>query len=106
MTMEQSLEWRPDIPPGEAPAYQRIVAALAADIQRGALPPGARLPTQRALAHRLGLGIGTVTRAYAEAGLRGLIDGVVGRGSFVAAAARAPAAVLAASTRPRLGVAR
>ena len=89
--MEQDLDWRPDISSGEAPAYQRIVAALAADIERGALAPGARLPTQRALAHRLGLGLGTVTRAYAEAGLRGLIDGVVGRGSFVAAASRAPA---------------
>ena len=84
------MDWRPDIPPGAAPAYQRIVEALAADIEGGALAPGARLPTQRALAHRLGLGIGTVTRAYAEASLRGLIDGVVGRGSFVAAAARAP----------------
>ncbi len=85
------MDWRPDIPPGDTPAYQRIVEALAADIERGALTPGARLPTQRALAHQLGLGIGTVTRAYTEAGLRGLIDGVVGRGSFVAAAARAPA---------------
>jgi DNA-binding transcriptional MocR family regulator len=79
------VDWRPEIGGGEAPAYQRIVAALAADIERGALAPGARLPTQRALAHRLGLGIGTVTRAYNEAGQRGLIDGVVGRGSFVAA---------------------
>ena len=78
------MDWRPDIGGGDAPAYQRIVEALAADIERGALTPGARLPTQRALAHRLGLGIGTVTRAYAEAGQRGLIDGVVGRGSFVA----------------------
>ena len=62
------MDWRPDIGDGDAPAYQRIVEALAADIERGALTPGARLPTQRALAHRLGLGIGTVTRAYAEAG--------------------------------------
>lgn len=91
MTMERSLDWRPDVPSGETPAYQRIVEALAADIERGALRPGAQLPTQRALAHRLGVGIGTVTRAYTEAGLRGLIDGVVGRGSFVAATAGAPA---------------
>ena len=87
MTMETRLDWRPEIGDGDAPAYQRIVEALAADIAGGALTPGVRLPTQRALAHRLGLGIGTVTRAYAEAGERGLIDGVVGRGSFVAATA-------------------
>jgi DNA-binding transcriptional MocR family regulator len=84
------LDWRPNIGGGDAPAYQRIVETLAADIERGALTPGARLPTQRALAHGLGLGIGTVTRAYSEAGQRGLIEGVVGRGSFVAAT-RAPA---------------
>ncbi len=83
------MDWRPEIGDGDAPAYQRIVEALAGDIARGALAPGVRLPTQRALAHRLGLGIGTVTRAYTEAGQRGLIDGVVGRGSFVAAAAAA-----------------
>jgi DNA-binding transcriptional MocR family regulator len=80
-------DWRPRIELGEAPAHHQIVGALAADIERGALKPGIRLPTQRALAHQLGLGIGTVTRAYSEAGRRGLIDAVVGRGSFVAAVA-------------------
>jgi DNA-binding transcriptional MocR family regulator len=69
----------------------RIVEALAVDIERGSLGPGARLPTQRALARRLGVGIGTVTRAYTEAGERGLNEGVVGRGSFIAAAAAKPA---------------
>jgi DNA-binding transcriptional MocR family regulator len=68
----------------EGPVYARIVEALAADIDRGELPGGARLPTQRALAEAVGVGIGTVTRAYAEAEARGLIDAVVGRGSFVA----------------------
>ena len=90
MTMEWQLDWRPEIGDGEAPTYQRIVEALEGDIARGALAPGTRLPTQRALAHRLGLGIGTVTRAYTEAGQRGLIGGVVGRGSFVTGTA-APA---------------
>ena len=84
------LDWRPEIGAGDDPAYLRIIDALAADIGRGALSPGARLPTQRALANRLGLGIGTVTRAYTEAGQRGLIEGVVGRGSFVAASAPPP----------------
>ncbi|HEX3407402.1 MAG TPA: PLP-dependent aminotransferase family protein [Caulobacteraceae bacterium] len=84
------MDWRPEIGDGEAPAYQRIVEALEADIAGGALTAGARLPTQRALARRLGLSIGTVTRAYTEAGQRGLIGGVVGRGSFVASGA-APA---------------
>ena len=77
--------WRPALPDDPRPAYARIVARLGGDIETGALAPGARLPTQRALAEQLGLGIGTVTRAYAEAEARGLIEAVVGRGSFVAA---------------------
>ena len=81
--------WRPDLADDARPAYARIVARLGADIEAGALQPGARLPTQRALAEQLGLGVGTVTRAYAEAEARGLIAAVVGRGSFVAAPAPA-----------------
>ncbi|HEY1752307.1 MAG TPA: PLP-dependent aminotransferase family protein [Caulobacteraceae bacterium] len=82
-------DWRPKLEDDGQPAYVRIVAALATDIARGALAAGARLPTQRALAEELGLGVGTVTRAYGEAEQRGLIEAVVGRGSFVAAAAAA-----------------
>ena len=81
--------WRPELSNNGAPAYGQIADALAADIRRGALAAGARLPTQRALADALGLGIGTVTRAYAEAESRGLIGAVVGRGSFVAGVALA-----------------
>jgi len=77
-------DWTPNLPTGPAPVYARIVERLATDIDEGQLAPGARLPTQRALADRLGVGLGTVTRAYAEAAARGLIDAVVGRGSFVA----------------------
>jgi DNA-binding transcriptional MocR family regulator len=82
--------WRPHLTAAEGPAYVQIVEALAADIDQGGLARGARLPTQRALADEIGVGIGTVTRAYAEAEARGLIEAVVGRGSFVA---QAPAAL-------------
>lgn len=82
--------WRPDLNAAAGPVYARIVEALAADIDRGELARGARLPTQRALAEAVGVGIGTVTRAYAEAEARGLIDAVVGRGSFVARSAPTP----------------
>lgn len=81
-------DWRPELPPSADPIYARIVEALAADIDRGALPEHTRLPTQRALAEQLGVGVGTVTRAYVEAEARGLLDATVGRGSFVAARAR------------------
>jgi DNA-binding transcriptional MocR family regulator len=76
--------WRPELRGDGEPAYLQIAEALAADVALGALPVGARLPTHRALAVDLGLAIGTVTRGYAEAERRGLIEAVVGRGSFVA----------------------
>jgi DNA-binding transcriptional MocR family regulator len=78
------MSWTPTLASDEAPLYERLVRALAADVAAGVLEPGARLPPQRDLAFRLGLGVGTVTKAYAEAERRGLLAGHVGRGSFVA----------------------
>ncbi|SFI83130.1 PLP-dependent aminotransferase family protein [Caulobacter sp. UNC279MFTsu5.1] len=75
--------WTPTLPPGERPLYERLLDALREDIASGALGDGDRLPPQRDLAHRLGLGLGTVTRAYVEAEKAGLVQAHVGRGSFV-----------------------
>jgi DNA-binding transcriptional MocR family regulator len=75
--------WTPTLPTGETPLYERLLDALRADIASGALNDGDRLPPQRDLAHRLGLGLGTVTRAYVEAEKAGLVEAHVGRGSFV-----------------------
>lgn len=74
--------WNPSIEPIE-PKYQALLQALQRDIEHGVLRPGERLPTQRQLAHRLGIAIGTVGRAYAEAEDRGMVSGEVGRGTFV-----------------------
>lgn len=82
--------WIPDLDAGDGPVYERLVEALGADISRGRLKAGDRLPPQRELAFALGIGVGTVTRAYAEAERRGLLDGQVGRGSFVAGGRAAP----------------
>ena len=59
--------WSPALPTDTDPKYQALLDALLRDIQSGALPPGTRLPTQRQLAERLGVAIGTVGRAYAAA---------------------------------------
>jgi DNA-binding transcriptional MocR family regulator len=80
------------LPDGDAPLHLRLSQALARDIATGVLPVGARLPTHRDLAYALKIGVGTVTRAYAEAEARGLIAGQVGRGSFVAGPQSLPAA--------------
>lgn len=74
--------WVPGIARRSGPLYQAIVDALADDTARGALAAGQRLPTHRELADRLGITVGTVTRAYAEAARRGLVSGEVGRGTF------------------------
>ena len=60
-----------------------IADAIAADVAAGRLAPGDRLPPQRDLAGRLALDFTTVARGYVEAGKRGLVESVVGRGTFV-----------------------
>ena len=85
------MTWLPSLGDRTGPKYLRIVDALAEDIYAGRLGVGARLPTHRDLAWRLGVTVGTVSRAYAEAERRGLLVGEVGRGSYVRAGARSAA---------------
>ncbi len=75
--------WTPRLEGRDGPAYLAIASALQDDIKTGSLVPGSRMPTHRDLAYRLGVTVGTISRAYAEATSRGLIDGEVGRGTFV-----------------------
>ena len=83
------MMWTPDLPDDDdRPRYAAIVHALARDVGSGRLQPGDRLPTHRALAESLGLALGTVTRAYSEAHRQGLVEGEVGRGTFVRDRAR------------------
>jgi len=83
--------WLPDIAARKGPRYIAIAQKIADAIEDGSLPEGARLPTHRDLAWRLGVTVGTVTRAYAEAERMGLIGGEVGRGTFVRAIRGTPA---------------
>src|SRR6185503_12920687 len=75
--------WSPRLESRKGPRYLAIVEALADDFAAGQLPHGTRLPTHRDLAESLGVTVGTVSRAYAEAARRGLVSGEVGRGTFV-----------------------
>ena len=75
--------WQPELQSGPKPLYERLFLAMAQDIKTGQLAPGTKLPPQRDLAFRLGVSVGSVTRAYAEAERRGLLSAHVGRGSFV-----------------------
>ncbi len=76
-------DWKPRLRREDAPLYQALADAIVEDVASGLLAPGARLPTHRELAGRLGISLGTVTRAYQEAHSRGALDAAPGRGSFV-----------------------
>ncbi|MBV9496314.1 MAG: PLP-dependent aminotransferase family protein [Acidobacteria bacterium] len=80
--------WSPKLLASDAPIYVRIADRLERDVADGVLVAGSRLPTHRDLARRLGVTVVTVTRAYAEAAERGLVETTVGRGSFVRAQRR------------------
>jgi DNA-binding transcriptional MocR family regulator len=76
--------WHPALRQGSKPIHDQLIDALARDVASGALATGTRLPPQRDLAYRLKIGVGTVTKVYAEARRRGLLTATVGRGSFIA----------------------
>lgn len=75
--------WIPSISKSDGPLYLGIADAIAGAIDSGELAEGVRLPPQRSMASALGIDYTTVSRAYAEAGRRGLVEGRVGQGTFV-----------------------
>ncbi len=74
--------WQPELDRSK-PLYLAIADAMLRDVDSGTLQEGSRLPPQRDLAWKLGVTLGTVTRAYREAENRGLLEGEVGRGSYI-----------------------
>lgn len=74
--------WTPSLPM-DRPKYLGLADAIEADLAKGNLVPGQRLPTHRDLADVLGVTVGTVTRGYAEAARRGAVRGEVGRGTII-----------------------
>jgi DNA-binding transcriptional MocR family regulator len=81
--------WAPTLPDTPVTLHNRLLRALQEDIASGVLEPGTQLPPHRALAQQLGVSVGTVTRAYAEAERLGLLTSTVGRGTFVASSSSA-----------------
>jgi GntR family transcriptional regulator / MocR family aminotransferase len=65
------------------PPYLQIARALTADIRRGRLRPGARLPGSRQLARSLSVHRNTVLAALAELIAEGWIETTPGFGTFV-----------------------
>ncbi|SCA57807.1 GntR family transcriptional regulator [Candidatus Terasakiella magnetica] len=75
--------WVPQIEDRRGPRYLAIADAIGEAIRDGSLQPEERLPTHRDLAYDLGVTVGTVSRAYAEAVRRDYVIGEVGRGTYV-----------------------
>jgi len=77
--------WMPDIEHRDGPRYAAIADAIGDAIAAAQLEDGAKLPPQRELAWKLGVTVGTISRAYRLAFDRGLVTGEVGRGTYVSA---------------------
>lgn len=88
------MSWKPNKSDLKRPIYKSMVELMEADIASGLLPPGTMLPPQRELADFLDINFTTVTRAYKECELKGLIYAITGKGTFVASSAAAGNAIL------------
>src|SRR5574337_718032 len=89
-------------PESHIPLYIQLRDQLRALVHSGDLRPGDRIPASRELATHLGVHRTTVANAYAELESEGLIEGHVGRGTFVRAA---PAALKITPAPPPLAIA-
>jgi GntR family transcriptional regulator len=65
------------------PVYRQIIDQVKSAIATGAIGPGDRLPTVRQLAVDLSINPNTVSRAYTELELTGLVETHMGSGTFV-----------------------
>lgn len=65
------------------PLYEYLFQCIAKDILEGRLSPGEKLPSKRALAHHLNIGVITVTNAYDMLNMEGYIQSVERKGYFV-----------------------
>lgn len=79
--------WPPNPATLKRPVYRSLADSLIEAIKSGEVQQGDRLPTHRDLAEKLGISVQTVSRAYEELHRHGAIAGMVGRGTFVRAAA-------------------
>jgi GntR family transcriptional regulator len=77
-----TIELKLDLKSG-VPFYRQIIDQVKSAIATGAVEPGDRLPTVRQLAVDLSINPNTVSRAYTELELTGLVETQMGSGTFV-----------------------
>jgi GntR family transcriptional regulator len=79
---EQAFRFRLDLASG-VPVYRQIIDQVLGGIAAGTLEPGAQLPTVRQVAVDLAINPNTVSRAYRELEIRGVLETQQGTGTFV-----------------------
>lgn len=67
------------------PIYLQVKSYIMDKIKAGDYPPGSKLPTERNLAAELGISRNTVSAAYKELLIEGVLEARQGRGTFVCA---------------------
>ena len=77
-----TIRFQLDIKSG-VPFYRQIIDQVKSAIASGRLEPGQRLPTVRQLSVDLSINPNTVSRAYTELELTGLVETQMGSGTFV-----------------------
>lgn len=70
-------------PASDTPLYKQLADAITGLIEGGRIASGQKLPPTRELAEQLGLNRTTISAAYSLLEETGLLEGQVGRGSFV-----------------------
>ena len=68
---------------GNTPLYDYLYQCIRQDIIAGNLTRGQKLPSKRALAHHLNVGLITVANAYAQLTTEGYVKAVEKKGYFV-----------------------
>jgi len=77
-----TIELKLDVKSG-VPFYRQVIDQVKAAIATESLSPGDRLPTVRQLAVDLSINPNTVSRAYTELELTGLVETQMGSGTYV-----------------------
>jgi GntR family transcriptional regulator len=72
------------------PVYRQLIDQVQGAVASGSLSPGDQLPTVRHVAVELTINPNTVSRAYREMEIRGMVDTQQGTGTFVAEQQKEP----------------
>src|SRR3981189_2135257 len=76
------FSFRLDLASG-VPVYRQIIDQVLGGMAAGTLEPGAQLPTVRQVAVDLAINPNTVSRAYRELEIRGVLETQQGTGTFI-----------------------